>query len=409
MKLTKGNIAALKLPAGKNDVTVWDDELPGFGVRLRQGKDGVSKTYRIQYRVGGVQQRSKALDCRRVNVEDARRVARQLFAQAHLGIDVAADKDKARADVVRAKLTLGAVSDRYLAVKAEEMKSGTYSESTYVAAQRYFKTHWAALRDRPLDAIKRIDIAVNLQELTSKRGRSAAAKARNILSTLYSWAMAEGLCDSNPVIATRDPEAGVLPRERVLSDSEIKIIWSALDGYEFGEFTAIVRLLLLTGCRRAEIGGLRWSEVDNESGTLTIPGTRTKNRRTLVLPLPAPALNILRQVPRNHNSNVFGGRDGFTSWAVFTKKLNDRLAAGGMSLPHWTLHDLRRTMRTGLGRLGVRPDICEMVINHAPATIIATYDRYRYQPEIANALLQWSEHVTAIAEGRKRKVVPLRA
>jgi integrase len=406
MKLTKGNIAALKLPAGKDEHTEWDEELPGFGVRLRKSKDGISKTYRIQYRVGA-QQRSKALDVRKVSPEDARKVARQLFAQAHLGIDVAADKDKAKADAVRAKLTLASVSDRYLAVKADDVKSGTYSESTWAAAERYFKTHWAALRDRPLDDIKRVDIAAILQELTRKRGRSAAAKARNILSALYRWAMAEGLCDSNPVIATRDPEAGVLPRERVLSDNEIKIVWNALSRCELGEFAAIVKLLLLTGCRRAEIGGLLWSEVDEEGGTLTIPGTRTKNRRALVLPLPEPALAILRNVPRN-NPHVFGGRDGFTSWGVFTKKLNDRLAAEGTALPHWTLHDLRRTMRTGLGRLGIRPDVCEMAIGHSRATIVATYDRYRYQPEIANALAQWAEHVTAIVEGCTSKVVPMR-
>jgi integrase len=408
MKLTKGNIAALKLPPGKNDYTEWDDELPGFGLRVRKSKDGLSKTYRIQYRVGA-QQRSKSLDCRKVSPEDARKVARQLFAQAHLGVDVAADKDKAKADAAKARLTLGSVSERYLATKADEVKSGTYGESTYVAAERYFKTHWAPLRDRPLDDIKRIDIAAILQELTSKRGRSAAGKARDILSVLYRWAMAEGLTDSNPVIATRDPEAGALPRERVLSDAEIKTLWNALDDDEFGEFAAIVKLLLLTGCRRAEIGGLQWSEVDDESGTLTIPSTRTKNRRTLVLPLPPPALDILRKVPRNHNPNVFGGRDGFTSWSIGMKKLNDRLATEGTALPHWTLHDLRRTMRTGLGRLGVRPDVCEMAIGHSRATIVATYDRYRYQPEIAAALVQWSEHVMAIVEGRKSKVVPLRA
>lgn len=405
MKLIKGSIAALTLPANKDDFTFWDSELPGFGVRLRKGKGGVSKTYRIQFRVGS-QQRSKSLDCRKVSPEDARKVARQLFAQAHLGIDVAAEKDKAKADAVRAKLTLGSVSDRYLSVKADELKSGTYSESSYVAAERYFKTHWASLRDRPLDDIKRIDIAAILQELTAKRGRSASAKAQDILSALYRWAASEGLVDSNPVVATRDPEAGVLPRERVLSDAEIRTLWNALDDDEFG---AIVKLLLLTGCRRAEIGGLQWGEIDEESGTLTVPNTRTKSRRALVLPLPPPALDILRKVPRNHNPNVFGGRDGFTSWSLFMKKLNDRLAAEGRSLPHWTLHDLRRTMRTGLGRLGIRPDICEMCIGHTRATIVATYDRYRYQPEIAAALAQWADHMMAVVEGRASKVVPIRA
>jgi integrase len=404
MKLTKGNIAALKLPTNKDDVTFWDDELPGFGVRVRKGKEGLSRSWRIQYRVG-LQQRSKSLDCRKVSPEDARKVARQLFAQAHLGIDVAADKDKARADAVRAKLTLGAVSDRYLAVKADEVKSGTYNESTYVAAERYFKVHWAPLRDRSLDDVRRIDVAAILQELTSKRGRSAAAKARNILSALYRWSMAEGLYDGgNPVVATRDPEAGVLPRERILSDNEIGILWRALEDDQFG---AIAKLLLLLGCRRAEIGGLRWSEVDEQSGTLTIPGTRTKNRRVLMLPLPEAARDILRKVPRNHNPNVFGGRDGFTSWSVCMKKLNDRLAAEGVSLPHWTIHDCRRTARSGWGRIGIRPDIAEMMLGHARATIISTYDRHTYQPEIAAALVQWSEHVMAVVEGRKRKIVPM--
>jgi integrase len=408
MKLTKANIAALKLPAGKTDVTFWDSELPGLGVRLRQGKDGLSKTYRIQYRVG-LQQRSKGLDCRKVSCEDARKVARQLFAQAHLGIDAAASKEKARAAAAKARLTLAAVSERFLALKAAEVKAGRYTEKSYVAAEQHFGVHWASLRDRPLDDIKRIDIAANLQELIGTRGRSSAAKARDALSGLYRWAIAEGLCDGNPVIATNDPEAGVLPRERVLSDNEVKALWNALDDDEFGEFAAIIRLLLLTGCRRAEIGGLQWSEVDQESGRLTIPGARTKNRRTLVLPLPQPALDILGKVPQNNNPNMFGGHDGFTSWSIFTKKLNDRFAAEGTPLPHWTLHDLRRTMRTGLGRLGIRPDICEMCINHVRATIVATYDRYRYQPEIASALAQWAEHVMAIVEGRKSKVVLLRA
>ena len=132
MKLTKGSIAELKLPPGKDDFTFWDSELPGFGIRLRKGKHGVSKTWRIQFRVG-VQQRSKSLDCRKVAPEDARKVARQLFAQAHLGIDAAAEKEKALADAAKVKLTLGLVADRYLAVKERAVKDGTYSENSLAA------------------------------------------------------------------------------------------------------------------------------------------------------------------------------------------------------------------------------------------------------------------------------------
>jgi integrase len=406
MKLTKGSIPELKLPAGKNEFVFWDSELPGFGLRLRKGAHGISKTFRIQFRVGS-QQRSKHLDVRKVGLDQARKVARQLFAQAHLGVDPAAEKAKARAATAQAKLTLGSVSDRYLAVKEQALKSGTYSASSLLAAERYFKMHWAPLRGRPLDDIKRIDVASILQELTIKNGRSASAKARFALSALYRWAMGEGLVDANPTIATNNPEAGVLPRERVLSDSEIKAVWTALEDDDFGR---IVKLLMLTGCRRAEIGNLRWQELDLENDVLTIPGARVKNRRTLTLSLPTPALEILRAIPRCDGPCVFGDpRHGFTSWGVFTQKLHARLAAAGATLPHWTLHDLRRTFRTGLGRLGVAPHIAELAINHAKAGIVAVYDRYRYEPEVAAALARWSEHVTAIVEGRARKVAPLRA
>jgi hypothetical protein len=94
---------------------------------------------------------------------------------------------------------------------------------------------------------------------------------------------------------------------------------------------------------------------------------------------------------------------------VFLKKVNARLVAAATPIAHWTLHDLRRTMRTGLGRLGIRPDVAEMAINHVKVGIVAVYDRYRYEPEIAAALAQWAEHVMAVVEGRKSKVVPLRS
>src|SRR5689334_20276037 len=105
MKLTKHSVAELVLPPGKTEHVEWDDELPGFGVRLRKGANGISKTFRIQYRVGA-QQRSKHLDIRKVKLEDARKVAKKLFAQAHLGVDPAAEKAKAREAAAVAKLTL---------------------------------------------------------------------------------------------------------------------------------------------------------------------------------------------------------------------------------------------------------------------------------------------------------------
>jgi integrase len=407
MKFTKHSVDALIRPTHKLDHVEWDDELSGFGVRLRKSKHGESKSWLIQYRVGLQQRRESLGDTRKIKLDDARKVARQRFAQAELGVDPAAEKVKARASAAATKLTLGAVADRYLAVKADALQSGSYSQSWYVAVTRYFTMHWAPLRDRPIDDIKRVEVAARLQQLTAKHGRSAAGKARYTLSALYTWAMGEGLCESNPVVATNNPEAGVLARERVLTDGEIRGVWAACLDDDSGR---IVKLLLLTGARRDEIAALRWNEIDLDAGVLTIPGARTKSRRTLSLTLPESALDILRSVAPRNGPCVFGdSHHGFTGWSTAKRKLDSRLAATGSRLPHWTLHDLRRTMRTGLGRLGVPPHIAELAINHAKAGIVAVYDRYTYGAEVAAALAKWAEHVMAIVEGRKSKVVPLRA
>ena len=400
MRFTTAAVAALQRPADKNDHVEWDPALPGFGVRMR----GDSKTWLIQYRVGLQQRRESIGDVRKMKLDDVRKVAQQRFAQAKLGIDPAAARALARSAAAAATLTLAAVADRYLATKQT-----AHRPRTHEAARRYLTKHWGSLRDRPLDSIKRADVAARLHDLTKAHGRIAAARARSQLSALYAWAMKEGLCEANPVASTNAPDAGVKPRERVLSDAEIKSLWAACRDDSFGK---IVRLLLLTGARRDEIGSLRWDEVDLDAGTAIIPGTRTKSHRTLTLPLAGTALDILRSVPHIEGRiHVFGrhGANGFGGWSATMTDLRLRIAAITGRAPDWTLHDLRRTMRSGLGRLGVPPHVAELVIGHARRGIEATYDRYHYESEIAAALAQWAAHVTAVVEGRQSKIVPLRA
>jgi integrase len=190
-----------------------------------------------------------------------------------------------------------------------------------------------------------------------------------------------------------------------LEDEAIKAIWDACPDDDFGKF---VKLLLVSGGRRDEIGALRWDEINLNTGMLIIHEGRVKNRHALRLPLPEPALVILRAMPRGGGPCVFGNpAHGFTGWSVAKRKLDARLV--DHSLPNWRIHDLRRSMRTGLGRLGVPPHIAELAINHVKKGVLADYDHYSYEGEIAAALAQWSEHLMAIVEGRKRKVVPLRA
>jgi integrase len=338
MKLTRDTIGGLVLPPGKVDHIIWDDTMPGFGIRIR----GDAKRWVVQYRVGRQQRREALGDTRKVSLEDARKVARKRFAQVELGVDPGAERAQADARA----LTLAVVITRYL-----DAKRGVSRPSTFKAAERYFAVHWKPLRNRPLDAIKRADIAARLQELVKVHGRTSAARARDYLSALFSWSMREGLCEANPVLVTNDPTEGILSRDRVLNDDEVRAIWNAAGDHDSGR---IVKLLLLTGCRREEIGGLRWSEVSLDTGILTIPGTRTKNRHTLELTLPTMAIDILQSVSRRDGRDyVFGHRGGpFSGWSAAKLRLDARITiATGKPLAAWRLHDLRRTMRTGLGRV----------------------------------------------------------
>jgi integrase len=176
------------------------------------------------------------------------------------------------------------------------------------------------------------------------------------------------------------------------------------------DFGRLVKILILTGCRREEVGALEWNEIDFDTGIMAISAARTKNRKALVLTLPPMALEILKDAPRREGRKyVFGSRGGaFAAWSYSTIALHGRITtAEGTALPHWVLHDLRRTFRSGLGRLGVPPHVAELCINHVRGGIAAVYDKYRYEREIKAALALWADHVAAVVEGRERKVVAL--
>jgi integrase len=405
VKLTDSRVAALVRSVDKNDYVEWDDDLPGFGVRLR----GDSKRWIVQYRVGPQQRREILGDTRKVRAEAARKAARQRFAQAELGVDPATERARARAKATAAQLTLGVVVERYLDAKKARLRP-----STYGFANRYFNVHWKPLHDRPIEAIRRADVAARLQGMIKEHGPTSAARARSNLSALFSWAMKEGLVDHNPVVATNDPEAGIPSRDRVLGLQEIATIWRHCQDDDFGR---IVRLLILLGCRRQEIGSLKWSEIDFDRGTVTIAGARTKNGRELKLTLPPVALDLLQSMqPRAGCDNVFGGgKNGFHAWSWCTGRLNNRIiVAEGKPLPHWTLHDLRRSTATHMAddEIGIQPHIIEALLNHFSGHkhgVAGIYNRASYPREIAAALQLWSEHLMAIVEGRKSKVVSLRA
>src|SRR5262249_9474804 len=232
----------------------------------------------------------------------------------------------------------------------------------------HLEKHFLPLHGSALTDIVRADVAARVREIAKDSGPVAANRARASLSAMFRWAIGEGICDQNPVAGSNKQEENG-PRERSLNDAEAAAVRLASPDDDYGR---IVQLILLTGCRRDEIGSLQWSEIDLEEKTITLPGERTKNKQAHTVPLSHSAVAILNQIPRRANRDfVFGaGKGGYSGWSKSKREI-DKTAK--LKKP-WTLHDLRRTVRSGLGKLDVQPHVAEAVLNHLPPKLIRTYD-----------------------------------
>ena len=178
------------------------------------------------------------------------------------------------------------------------------------------------------------------------------------------------------------------------------------------DYGKAAKLLLLTGLRREEVGRLQWHEVNLSDGTITLPPERTKNGREHVIPLSGAALGILHSIaPRAGTTALFGGR-GFTDWHRGKRTLDRRIAeTRGEALAPWRLHDCRRTVATGLAKLGVDLPTIEKCLNHTSgsfAGVVGVYQRHDYFVEKKRALAIWADHVLALGERRPSVVSPLR-
>jgi integrase len=398
MLLTAKLVAALQLPPGKAEAIHFDAKLPGFGYRLRRSGGEIKRSWVVQYRRAGGTRRIKLGDAAVLSAEQARKHAMKVLGRVADGEDPQAERHDRRS---KDKLTTRAVIEEYVAAKEPELRPRSFVEvKRYLLTGGYFR----ALHPLPIDTVTRRDIAARLVAITRESSSNTAAHARSVLNGFFVWAMRMGYLEANPVLGTLKPKESV-GRSRVLSDAELAAVWRACGDDDHG---CIVRLLILTACRRQEIGGLRWSELDEPRGIWTLPGTRSKNRRAHTLPLAATAWAVISTVPRMaHRDHLFGVRadSGFCDWHAAKRALDQKL---GDTVAPFVLHDIRRTVATRLADLGVQPHVIEQILNHQSghkAGIAGIYNRSSYEREVKAALAMWADHMRALAEGGERKVL----
>lgn len=413
-QLTDDVLPQCVLPEGKSEKLYFDRDLPGFGVRVRQDASGrVRRNWFYQYRsrLDGSQRRVKLGAVDRpgptVSASKARQAAAALAERVHTGRDPQTERKQAKKDRKRLLLdeALKYLDDRRTGIVGKR----PMRVSTYKQAKRHFELHWAALAKRPVASITEAEIKAELRRIIERHGKQGARVAKANLSAFFVWALREGIAKTNPTIATH-ALAQNAPRDRVFSDDEIRAIWAACRDDDCGR---IIKLLLFTGCRRNEIGGLKWSELDLEAGLLVLPSHRVKSNRPLRLTLPPQAVEVLRQCPHKAGRDfVFGESGGaFGRWGVEKVRIDRRLAEAGYKLAPWAFHDCRRTVRTRLARIGIAPHIAELVLGHAAhkaSRVAAAYDHYSYDREIKDALAQWANALTAIVNPPAGNVTAMR-
>jgi integrase len=395
MKLTDKTVRALQLPAGTTDKVWFDDDLGGFGIRVR---DGGGRSWLAQYDVGGRSHKMTLGSIETLTAARARATAKDIFAQVRLGRNPAVEKRAARDEIGE---TFGAVLPRYLTHKRAELKPRSYQE-----VERHLLTHCAPLHRRPIAAVDQRAIAILLGKLTEGSGPRACNNTRASGSGFFSWLMREGIASSNPFANTNKAPQGD-PRERCPTDAELAEIWNACA--DATDYSAIVRLLMLTGARKTEIADLRWSEIDFNQALITLPPARTKGRRPHEIPLSAPALTILKTRRRDEGRDfVFGrGNGGFSGWSRAKQQLDARLA----KMPAWTLHDFRRAFSTTAHeRLAAEPHIVEDCLGHSVfrSGVSGVYNKAKYREPKRDLLDAWAAHLLAVVEGRVSKVITLR-
>jgi integrase len=399
MNLTAVVVTNLKLKPGEADRIWFDDRVPGFGLRIRESG---SQSWIFQYKIGAKTRRLVIGQAAAIKVAKAREIAGDLHAKVRLGGDPAAER---RVKIERNAHTFGALAQRYLDQQKTELRASSYREIA-----RHLEQHAAPLHGLPVDTIDQRTIANRLSRIEKISGAVTANRVRATMSAMFGWGMREGLALHNPVANTNKRDER--PRERVLNDTELRLVWTALGDNQYG---AIIRLLILTGQRVNEIAGLRWSEVDFNRGVISLPGERTKNGRPHDIPMADTARSLLEAPPKIAGRDFVFGKPGagpFSGLSRCKEALDKRIAElNGSPLPDWVHHDLRRSVATGMADIGIQPHIVEAVLNHVSGHkggIAGIYNRAQYSAEKAQSLARWDEHVRGIVEGRNSKVAGIR-
>lgn len=389
-RLTDRTIAAIKAPPA-GQVEIRDDVGPGLHLRIAAGG---ARTWSVRYSPKGAARRRATIGSYPgLSLAAARAKAYEIAAAAKRGEDLpasdAAQLEEARAAAARPG-TVAELLRRYVADYAKA------NQRRWQLTERMFDLHVIPrLGDKLAVDLRRADVIELLDELrTAKKLAAQVNRVRSQLVAALNWAVDRNFLPGNPAASVRRLRQVETARARVLSDDELATLWRAAVklGYPSGD---LVRFLILTGQRRDEVRGLPWSELRESGAIWLLPAARNKSRRDHELPLPEAARALLAGAPRR-GAFVFSARGGKPYAGMKRlKQILDRET----KITGWVLHDIRRTVRSRLGEMGIPREIAQRVLNHARPGLDRVYDRGVYHDQVAKALEAWAQRVLRLVDG----------
>jgi integrase len=378
---------------------------------VREKQSGkASRTWLLRFKFGGEESRIVLGHFPETSLDEARGLAREYREKAAKGIDPrrARPRRNPKAAPLPASAAVAGGAKHSIEFLASEFlerhvkpnrKRPEYAERILASD---VLPHWQGRDARTIEPHEVIEL---LDGIVDRGSRVMANRVAGLLGQMFKFGIHRRIVNASPVQLLYRPGGKERPRERTLTDAELQaFLRDPTAATRYPRLSHAITILLLTGQRRGELALARWSEIDFEARAWTIPDANSKAGRGHVCPLSDWAVSEFESLKRSagRSAYVLPGNNG--SKPSDPKQLTrgvarcqDRFAKLGVE--PFTLHDLRRTCRTGLARLGVAPHIAERVLNHAQERIPGTYDTHDYMPEKRDALDRWADELRRIVAG----------
>ena len=392
MKLTTKTIEALR-PTGQRQ-EIKDDGCRGLYLLLQPSG---AKSWAVRYSIDGAVRKHTLGGFPAIPLAEARIAATKIFSELRDGGDPREAQRQAAAEAKAARAaTFGAIGRRFIA-DSEHKRS-------IKDIKRRLSPIIAEWEDRPVGTLKRRDIIALVDELKAARGPYAGVGALSWIKRVLNYAVEKAELEVSPAWAIKPP-ATPRVRERVLTDDELRRVWLACEKKPF-PFGNYIKGLLLTACRRTELATLEWSDVDLDEQVIVIPPERYKTHRPHLIPLSRQAMALLQEQPRIGDDRWVFTATGRRPLNAYEKRMEWFRELLDPAID-FSLHDLRRTVRTNMSRLRVPPHIAERVLGHVQGGVEKHYDFHSYVDEKRLALQIWADHIEAVVSGQRGAVTPL--